>query len=96
MTSQKTWRTTPVARNLLIVLLFRVQQHTTLQNVLVIQTLNYWFRVLKLSNFLICCCSGPPPDWTGPDPPRGSEVFVAKLPRDCYEDELVPVIRGHS
>lgn len=33
---------------------------------------------------------GPPPNWTGP-PPRGCEVFIGKLPRDCYEDELVPV-----
>lgn len=35
---------------------------------------------------------GPPPDWgaTNP-PPRGCEVFVGKIPRDCMEDELVPV-----
>ncbi|XP_061417704.1 probable RNA-binding protein 46 isoform X4 [Lethenteron reissneri] len=35
---------------------------------------------------------GPPPDWKGFPPPRGSEVFVGKLPRDLYEDELVPVL----
>jgi RNA recognition motif-containing protein len=34
---------------------------------------------------------GPPPNWEGPPPPRGSEVFVGKIPRDCFEDELVPV-----
>ena len=34
---------------------------------------------------------GPPSKWTGPPPPRGSEVFVGKIPRDCYEDELVPI-----
>ncbi|XP_056431630.1 probable RNA-binding protein 46 [Gadus chalcogrammus] len=34
---------------------------------------------------------GPPPGWDGPPPPRGSEVFVGKIPRDMYEDELVPV-----
>ena len=34
---------------------------------------------------------GPPPHWKGPPPPKGSEVFVGKLPRDLYEDELVPV-----
>lgn len=33
---------------------------------------------------------GPPPDWTGPPPQRGSEVFVGKLPREIFEDELVP------
>lgn len=34
---------------------------------------------------------GPPPGWEKPAPPRGSEVFVGKIPRDLYEDELVPV-----
>jgi hypothetical protein len=35
--------------------------------------------------------SGPPPGWEGPPPGKGSEIFVGKVPRDCYEDELVPV-----
>lgn len=30
-------------------------------------------------------------DWEGPPPPRGCEVFVGKIPRDMYEDELVPL-----
>lgn len=34
---------------------------------------------------------GPPPNWMGQTPPRGTEIFVGKIPRDCYEDELVPV-----
>ncbi|KAI1883706.1 hypothetical protein AGOR_G00234310 [Albula goreensis] len=34
---------------------------------------------------------GPPPGWEGPSPPRGCEIFVGKIPRDVYEDELVPV-----
>ncbi|TPP60956.1 A1CF [Fasciola gigantica] len=34
---------------------------------------------------------GPPPDWKGPQPPRGCEVFIGKIPRDCFEDELVPI-----
>lgn len=33
------------------------------------------------------CCAG----WEGPPPPRGCEVFVGKIPRDMYEDELVPL-----
>lgn len=33
---------------------------------------------------------GPPPGWDGPSPPRGCEIFIGKIPRDCYEDELVP------
>jgi RNA recognition motif-containing protein len=34
---------------------------------------------------------GPPPNWEGPPPSRGSEVFVGKIPRNCFEDEIVPV-----
>lgn len=34
---------------------------------------------------------GPPPDWKGYAPKRGCEVFIGKIPRDCFEDELVPV-----
>ena len=33
---------------------------------------------------------GPPPDWIGKPPPRGCEIFVGKIPRNCYENELVP------
>ena len=38
---------------------------------------------------------GPPPDWPPdePPPPRGCEVFIGKIPRDLYEDELVPVLQ---
>ncbi|XP_038629039.1 APOBEC1 complementation factor isoform X5 [Scyliorhinus canicula] len=35
---------------------------------------------------------GPPPEWEGPTPERGCEIFIGKLPRDLYEDELVPVL----
>jgi Q family heterogeneous nuclear ribonucleoprotein R len=34
---------------------------------------------------------GPPPNWEGPPPPKGCEIFVGKIPRDIFEDELVPV-----
>ncbi|KAJ8732227.1 hypothetical protein PYW08_014957 [Mythimna loreyi] len=34
---------------------------------------------------------GPPPNWTGPPPQKGCEVFIGKLPREIFEDELVPV-----
>lgn len=34
---------------------------------------------------------GPPPGWNKRPPLRGSEVFVGKIPRDVFEDELVPV-----
>ncbi|XP_054708036.1 probable RNA-binding protein 46, partial [Uloborus diversus] len=32
-----------------------------------------------------------PPMWLGPPPPKGSEIFIGKLPRDVFEDELVPL-----
>ncbi|XP_059803417.1 APOBEC1 complementation factor isoform X4 [Hypanus sabinus] len=35
---------------------------------------------------------GPPPGWEGPPPERGCEIFIGKIPRDLYEDELVPVL----
>ncbi|CAF2154305.1 unnamed protein product [Rotaria magnacalcarata] len=37
--------------------------------------------------------TGPPPDWptTRQPPGRGCEVFVGKLPRDCFESELFPL-----
>lgn len=37
---------------------------------------------------------GPPPNWTGPPPQKGSEVFIGKIPRDMYEDELYPLFRA--
>ncbi|KAG7256857.1 hypothetical protein CRUP_021106 [Coryphaenoides rupestris] len=37
---------------------------------------------------------GPPPGWEGQSPPRGCEIFVGKIPRDVYEDELVPVFES--
>lgn len=33
----------------------------------------------------------PPPDWSGPPPPKGCEVFVGHLPRNVFEDVLVPL-----
>ncbi len=39
---------------------------------------------------------GPPPGWQGPAPEKGCEVFVGKVPRDCYEDELVPIFEAVS
>ncbi|XP_077986384.1 APOBEC1 complementation factor-like isoform X2 [Glandiceps talaboti] len=37
---------------------------------------------------------GPPPGWEGPVPGRGCEIFVGKIPRDLFEDELVPVFQS--
>lgn len=33
---------------------------------------------------------GPPPAWEGPSPGNGCEVFCGKIPKDMYEDELIP------
>lgn len=37
---------------------------------------------------------GPPPGWNAASPPRGCEIFVGKIPRDVYEDELVPIFES--
>jgi len=34
---------------------------------------------------------GPPDGWQGPAPSRGCEVYVTRIPRDCFENELVPI-----
>lgn len=34
---------------------------------------------------------GPPPDWDKPQPGAGHEVFCGKIPKDVFEDELVPL-----
>jgi len=34
---------------------------------------------------------GPPPNWSGPNPCNGCEVFCGKIPKDMYEDELIPL-----
>lgn len=41
---------------------------------------------------------GPPPNWEGPVPGTGGsekgccQVFVGKIPRDCFEDEVIPLL----
>jgi RNA recognition motif-containing protein len=36
---------------------------------------------------------GPPSNWHSPIiPDRSCEVFIGKIPRDCFEDELVPLL----
>ncbi len=37
---------------------------------------------------------GPPPNWKSETPQRGCEVFVGKIPRDCFEDELIPIFES--
>lgn len=32
---------------------------------------------------------GPPPNWEGPPPGPGCEVFCGKIPKDMFEDELI-------
>uniref|UniRef100_A0A2K5VBN2 APOBEC1 complementation factor n=3 Tax=Euarchontoglires TaxID=314146 RepID=A0A2K5VBN2_MACFA len=34
---------------------------------------------------------GPPPGWDAAPPERGCEIFIGKLPRDLFEDELIPL-----
>ncbi|XP_022082084.1 heterogeneous nuclear ribonucleoprotein Q-like [Acanthaster planci] len=35
---------------------------------------------------------GPPPNWEGDAPGAGCEVFIGKIPKDTFEDVLVPLI----
>lgn len=36
---------------------------------------------------------GPSPLWTHlTEPDRSCEVFIGKIPRDCFEDELIPIL----
>lgn len=37
---------------------------------------------------------GPPPGWEGPAPIKGSEIFIGRLPRDIFEDELMPLFES--
>ena len=39
---------------------------------------------------------GPPPNWTGPPPCKGTEIFVGKVPRNMFEWELVPIFQQVS
>ncbi|KAL7022290.1 hypothetical protein ACKWTF_012195 [Chironomus riparius] len=34
---------------------------------------------------------GPPPNWNHSPPGNGCEVFCGKIPKDMYEDELIPL-----
>lgn len=34
---------------------------------------------------------GPPPNWESSPPGNGCEVFCGKIPKDMYEDELIPL-----
>jgi len=34
---------------------------------------------------------GPPPGWDGTQPGAGHEVFCGKIPKDIFEDELIPL-----
>jgi Q family heterogeneous nuclear ribonucleoprotein R len=35
---------------------------------------------------------GPPLNWDSPEPDRGCEIFIGKIPRDCFEDEIIPLL----
>ncbi|NWY92200.1 DND1 protein, partial [Loxia curvirostra] len=34
---------------------------------------------------------GPPPGWVGGPPPANTEVYIARLPQDIYENTLIPL-----
>uniref|UniRef100_U3K4G3 DND microRNA-mediated repression inhibitor 1 n=2 Tax=Ficedula albicollis TaxID=59894 RepID=U3K4G3_FICAL len=40
------------------------------------------------------CYGGPPPGWVGGPPPFGTEVYIARLPQDIYENTLIPLFQS--
>ena len=40
--------------------------------------------------------TGPPPDWSGPEPERGSELYCYMIPRDCFEVRQLIAIFGEK
>ncbi|NXS35994.1 DND1 protein, partial [Pomatostomus ruficeps] len=37
---------------------------------------------------------GPPPGWNSGPPPAGTEVYIARLPQDVYENTLIPLFES--
>lgn len=37
---------------------------------------------------------GPPPNWSGPQPGPGHEIYCGKLPKDLFEDSLIPLFEN--
>ncbi|NWV87054.1 DND1 protein, partial [Machaerirhynchus nigripectus] len=37
---------------------------------------------------------GPPPGWVGGPPPAGTEIYIARLPQDIYENTLIPLFES--
>lgn len=50
-----------------------------------------WFYVTFVLNVGQRKYGGPPPNWDGSAPGSGCEVFCGKIPKDMYEDELIPL-----
>ena len=40
--------------------------------------------------------TGPPPNWSGPEPERGSELYCYLIPRDCFEVRQLIAILGEK
>ncbi|CAF0904721.1 unnamed protein product [Brachionus calyciflorus] len=55
-------------------------------------------KLLKRTGYPLCQENGqrkfgPPSDWGNKTiPDRGCEAFIGKIPRDCFEDELIPIL----
>ena len=61
----------------------------------VVETNNNLLEMIKSQNLSISQINGQRklsfPDWSGPVPGPGCEVFVGKLPRNVYEDTIYPL-----
>ncbi|KAH8382925.1 hypothetical protein KR009_005824, partial [Drosophila setifemur] len=52
------------------------------------------FQIYQLESVGQRKYGGPPPDWEGNVPGNGCEVFCGKIPKDMYEDELIPLFEN--
>ena len=59
--------------------------------------MSIWYQIDVLTLWHIILISGqriyggPPPNWKGQAPVKGTEIFVGKVPREMFEWELVPI-----
>jgi hypothetical protein len=75
----------------------RTEEDPTVDNAILQNATSKLLKLLERTGYQLVQINGqrlyggPPPKWNGPPPPKGSEIFVGKIPRTCFEDELVPI-----
>lgn len=64
-----------------------------LESVEFLKVINLFYKFEQINGQRVF---GPPFDWSGPPPKRGSEIFISRIPFDFYEDELLPVLEAYG